>query len=72
MKPRIMASSPEISITTRRSMSSSVIGMESQALRGKAQTRRTPRIANVRRDETGKALATPERGGNVDLKCLIL
>jgi hypothetical protein len=60
-------------------MSSSVTGIGAHALRGvgrgssrKTRARRTPRRAKFWRGESGSAIAFPEQGGNVGLKCLIL
>jgi hypothetical protein len=67
MKPRIMASSPEINMTTKRRMSSKVIGIGAHALR-KVMRGSPPRW----RGESAKAIAAPGQGGNVGVKCLIL
>ena len=68
MKPRIMASSPEISMTTSRRMSSSVIGM-GQALPAHGEA---ARAFATRMAESRRAAQVLEQGGNIEPKCLIL
>jgi hypothetical protein len=70
MNPRIMAKRPETNMTRRRMMSSSVIGIEAHELH--RFWRLPPRFMARKHGESGPAIAAPNRGGNVDPKCLIL
>ena len=67
MKPRIMASRPEISMTTKQDDVE-----QRDRHRGSCAPRVGARLAAPGRGESGSATAAPGQGGNVGLKCLIL